>query len=67
MIPKIKTCNTRECKRIVSENGWTFVRQRGDHLYYRKPGYSKLLCLTFNMKRPFWIHTVKEFNLDINV
>lgn len=63
----MKVFNSREAKRIARKNGWTLIRTRGDHNYYRHPDYRKVLCIAGDLNRIVWERCVTEFGLNLNV
>lgn len=63
---KMKVYNTREAMKIARKNGWTLVRTKGDHYYYKHPDNPKVLVLSKNLNRMVWERCVTEFGLDLN-
>ena len=56
---------TREAKRILNKNGFSFVRKRGSHNQYSKCG--KTITITDKVNPCIWKRLVKENNLNVNV
>jgi len=59
--------STKDAHRVVVRNGFRLVRTNGDHYYYKKEGFTKLLNLSRDLNRMVWERIVKDFKLDLNI
>lgn len=58
---KQKDFTTRELKRILSDNGFKFIRCKGDHFHYVKDG--KRVVVNNNINRMVCKRIIKENKL----
>lgn len=60
---KMKVYNSREAKKVVRKNGYTYEYSRGDHDYYMKG--KQRIVIARNLNRMIWERLVKEYGLNL--
>lgn len=59
-----KTYSTREFERLLNDNGYKFIRQKGDHIIYRKE--NNTIVITKDLNKMVAKRLIKENNLKEN-
>ena len=62
---KMKVYNSREARKVVRKNGYTYEYSRGDHDYYFKD--NQRIVIARNLNRMIWERLVKEYQLNLSV
>ena len=60
---KMKVYNSREAKKVVTRNGYTYEYSKGSHAYYKKD--NQLIVIANNLNRMIWERLVKEHQLNL--
>lgn len=60
-----KAWNNREMKRLMRNNGFEFVRQKGDHEIWKRDG-KETIVLNPNINKMVAFRLIKEHNLKEN-
>lgn len=63
---KAQQFTSKEFKRILKNNGYVLVRQKGDHLIYKHPQREKIITITSkDLNMMIARRLIKENNLEV--